>query len=96
MSAIQPEWAYRLVHGLMTYGDEHPKLFAQFYPTYEYQPADCPCRLVDLVPEEIRRDAALFMAGIEAAGTKVEAVPGPQPFVPEGETGQDVEREERG
>jgi hypothetical protein len=52
----------------------HPKLFAQFYPTYEYQPADCPCHLLARMPGQARLDARMFMDGVRASAEDMRSV----------------------
>jgi hypothetical protein len=49
-----PNWVYDLLIELQHQRDVHPKLFVE-----GGKPADwCPCALLDLVPTEVRRDAA--------------------------------------
>lgn len=62
MSIIQPEWMYRVIVGLTEYEDTHPD------PRRDG--GICLMNLLDLVPKDVQRDAALFMAGVEAAGGK--------------------------
>lgn len=58
-----PAWVYQLLDSLREFDEGHPKLFAQFYPDYDYKPADCPCHLLALVPEQVKRDRVDVHAG---------------------------------
>jgi len=57
-----PDWAIYLVAGLAKYDAEHPKLFARYAGSSEWQRADCPCKLQDLIPPEVRAYAAGWAA----------------------------------
>lgn len=65
MNAL-PTWVIELVDGLSRYDAEHPKLYAQFAGSSEWQQADCACGLLALVPAEVRMYAAGWRAGRDA------------------------------
>jgi hypothetical protein len=58
-----PTWVLDLVAGLAQYDTNHPKLHAQYAGSFDWQAADCPCELLDLVPDGVR----MFAAGWAAA-----------------------------
>lgn len=67
-----PGWVIDLVTGLAKYDTEHPKLYAQYAGSREWQPADCPCGLLGPVPAEVR----MFAAGWVAAKQQVDTTTG--------------------
>jgi hypothetical protein len=69
-----PDWVIDLVAGLAKYDTEHPKLYAQYVGSSEWQQADCPCGLLELVPHEVR----IYTAGWAAAKSR-QALDAPQP-----------------
>ncbi|HEY1394963.1 hypothetical protein [Roseateles sp.] len=64
-----PLWAIKLIAGLAKYDDEHPKLFAQYAGSADYQAADCPCRLLCAVPNDVIAYARGFAAGQDHASS---------------------------
>lgn len=64
-----PPWVIQLVAGLTQYENEHPKLYAQFSGSSEWQRADCPGVLLEAIPPEVRA----FTAGWRAAQRRIEA-----------------------
>lgn len=62
---VLPEWVYQLLDGLMDYDAMHPKLYSNH--AWGYQPADCPCRLLEAVPDQAKQDARMFMQGARKA-----------------------------
>lgn len=70
-----PPWVVQLVAGLARYEDEHPTLHAQFAGSSEWQKADCPGALLDLVPAHVRTFAAGWRAAQRQLETDEEATP---------------------
>ena len=49
-----PNWVYDVIIELDRWRDEHPKLYAQYGGTRDYQPVDaCGCRALDHVPPDV-------------------------------------------
>lgn len=67
-----PDWMLRLIAGLDQYDREHPKLYAQYAGSRDYQQADCPCFLIREVPADVLAYARGWAAGIEHATAKTE------------------------
>lgn len=49
----QDAWVLDLVRGLVRFEAEHPKLFAQYAGSPDYQEAACPANLLELVPAAV-------------------------------------------
>lgn len=69
-----PPWVVQLVAGLARYEHEHPTLYAQYAGSDEWQKADCPGMLLNLVPGDVQVFAAGWWAALSHAETvKAEA-----------------------
>lgn len=54
-----PNWVYDLINEVERQRDVHPALYVQPAGSAGYRRYDwCSCALLDLVPEDVRRDAA--------------------------------------
>jgi hypothetical protein len=63
-----PNWVYDVVIELERWGYEHPKLFAQYAGSNEYQKVDdCGCHALTMVPDEVRAAAKVIRAYVSDA-----------------------------
>lgn len=66
-----PTWVIELIDGLAEYDRYHPKLYAQHAGSSDWQPADCPCHLLDKVPTYTRTYVEGWRAGRDQAAREV-------------------------
>lgn len=61
-----PNWVYDVVIELQRWSYEHPKLYAQYAGSNEYQRVDkCGCEALQLVPEEVLAEAKVIRAYVD-------------------------------
>lgn len=70
MTTTLPPWVYDVVMRLQRWEAEHPRLYAQYAGSDEYQRVDdCGCAALALVPEDVRQQAATIATYLRAACT---------------------------